>query len=105
MRPLEDPYELLGLPKGVTQADVRKAHRELARRYHPDANPQDLEAEERFKQIQQAYAVLSDPENGGNTTEVPTQTPGEGLALTPAEALADLARVLPANPREVLPSP
>jgi DnaJ-class molecular chaperone len=56
-----DLYKLLGLSKEATQDDIRKAHRRLVRRYHPDANPEDPRAEERFKEVQQAYEVLSNP--------------------------------------------
>jgi molecular chaperone DnaJ len=58
----EDFYELLGLSTDASQDDIQKAHRKLARQEHPDANPEDPQAQERFKQIQQAYEVLSDPE-------------------------------------------
>jgi molecular chaperone DnaJ len=55
-------YKLLELSRVASQDDIRKAHRKLARKHHPDANPEDPRAEERFKQIQQAYEVLSNPE-------------------------------------------
>ena len=55
----KDPYKVLGLSRGASQEDIRKAHRKLVRQYHPDANPEDPRAEERFKDIQQAYEVLS----------------------------------------------
>jgi molecular chaperone DnaJ len=58
----EDLYELLGLSRAASQDDIQKAHRKLARQEHPDANPEDPHAEERFKQIQHAYEVLSNPE-------------------------------------------
>ena len=59
--PIKDPYGLLGVSKGATVDEVRKAYRRLARKHHPDANPNDPTAEERFKEIQQAYEVLSNP--------------------------------------------
>ena len=59
MQTTKDLYKILGLPRGASQDDIRKAHRKLVRKYHPDANPQDPRAEERFKQVQQAYEVLS----------------------------------------------
>jgi curved DNA-binding protein CbpA len=59
--PIRDPYSLLGVSRGATVDEVRKAYRRLAREHHPDANPNDPAAEERFKEIQQAYEVLSNP--------------------------------------------
>jgi len=57
-----DLYKLLGLPREASQDDIRKAHRKLVRKHHPDANLGDRSSEEHFKQIQRAYEVLSNPE-------------------------------------------
>ena len=62
MRTTTDLYKLLGVPREATHDDIRKAHRELVRRYHPDANPGGHSNEEHFKEVQRAYDVLSDPE-------------------------------------------
>ena len=56
----QDYYELLGVPRKATAKDIRSAFRKLARKYHPDLNPGDKSAEEKFKQLQEAYDVLSD---------------------------------------------
>ena len=57
-----DYYEVLGVDKNVSEADLKKAYRKVAKKYHPDTNPGDAEAEEKFKEAAEAYAVLSDPE-------------------------------------------
>src|SRR5512140_3520124 len=57
----KDYYGALGVKKSASTEDIRKAFRKLARRYHPDVNPGDKAAEERFKQISEANDVLSDP--------------------------------------------
>jgi len=57
----QDYYELLGVPRKATLKEIRQVYRKLARKYHPDLNPGDKSAEEKFKQIQEAYDVLSDP--------------------------------------------
>jgi DnaJ-class molecular chaperone len=57
-----DPYELLGVSRQASADDVRRAYRGLVRKHHPDANPDDPRAEERFKELYQAYEILSNPE-------------------------------------------
>jgi curved DNA-binding protein len=58
----KDYYQVLGLSKGATADEIKKAFRKMAVKYHPDKNPGDKGAEEKFKEINEAYAVLSDPE-------------------------------------------
>jgi curved DNA-binding protein len=57
-----DYYDVLGLSKNASEADIKSAFRKQARKYHPDVNPNDKTAEEKFKEINEAYEVLSDPE-------------------------------------------
>jgi molecular chaperone DnaJ len=59
---MADFYDTLGVKKGASEEEIKKAYRKLARKWHPDANPGDEQAEERFKEIQEAYSVLSDPD-------------------------------------------
>src|SRR5207248_8084638 len=56
----KDYYKVLGVPKNASASEIKKAYRKLAQRDHPDANPGDKEAEERFKEISAAYDVLGD---------------------------------------------
>ena len=82
--PREDLYKTLGVDKKATPEELKKAHRKLVRQYHPDRNPGDTQAEERFKQVQAAYDVLSDPDKrkqydrGGPTSMFGGGQPGGG---------------------------
>jgi molecular chaperone DnaJ len=62
MPAVRDPYQTLGVDRKASDEEIKKAYRKLARQYHPDRNAGDKAAEERFKEVQEAYSILSDPE-------------------------------------------
>ena len=73
-----DLYKVLEVSKEASQDEIRRSYRRLARKYHPDANPGDKKAEDRFKEIQHAYEVLSKPEKRREYDEGPRTFFGSG---------------------------
>lgn len=71
-----DYYDVLGVPRGAAESDIKKAFRQLAMQYHPDRNQGNKQAEERFKEAQEAYAVLSDSERRAQYDRFGTAQPG-----------------------------
>ncbi len=59
---MKNLYSVLGVSRSATEDEIKKAYRKLSKKYHPDVNPGDKEAEERFKEVSEAYATLEDPE-------------------------------------------
>ena len=62
----KDYYNILGVDKNASESEIKKSYRKLSKEYHPDLNPNNKEAEEKFKDIAEAYSVLSDPEKRSN---------------------------------------
>jgi len=79
----QDYYELLGVARKASAKDIRAAYRKLARKYHPDLNPGDKSAEEKFKQIQEAYEILSDTKKRQTYDQFGFNVPGPGGAPPP----------------------
>src|SRR4051812_38029480 len=83
----KDYYDILGVPRSATPEQIKKEYRNLSRKYHPDVNPGDKSGEEKFKELNEAYDVLSDPEKrkkydqlGANWREGADFTPPPGSA-------------------------
>ena len=74
----KDFYKVLGVSKEVSDADLKKTYRKLARQYHPDSKPGDAAAEAKFKEISEAYAVLSDPEQRAEYDQIRAMGSGAG---------------------------
>src|SRR5919107_1294233 len=81
-----DLYKVLEVSKEASQDEIRRSYRRLARKYHPDANPGDKKAEDRFKEIQHAYEILSKPEKRREYDEGPRTFFGSGGTGQPGEA-------------------
>src|SRR3712207_1685470 len=75
----KDYYEILGIEKGASEPDIKRAFKKLALKYHPDRNPDNKEAEEKFKEINEAYQVLSDPEKKARYDQYGTADFGAGF--------------------------
>ena len=60
---MKEYYSILGLNEGATADEVKKAYRKMSKKYHPDLNPNNKEAEEKFKQISEAYGILTGKQN------------------------------------------
>ncbi|TPX01079.1 J domain-containing protein, partial [Schumannella luteola] len=71
---------MLGVSKDVSEAELKKVYRKLARQYHPDSNPGDAAAEARFKEISEAYAVLADPQERAEYDQI--RAMGTGARFT-----------------------
>lgn len=77
----KDFYKVLGVSKDVSEAELKKVYRKLARQFHPDSNPDDAAAEARFKEISEAYTVLSDPAERAEYDQI--RAMGSGARFTP----------------------
>lgn len=87
---MKDYYRILGVDPSSSEEEIRRAYRKLALRFHPDRNPQDPSAEERFKEVNEAYGVLGDPRK--RAAYDGQRGPQEGLEFTQEEILQDLFR-------------
>lgn len=81
-----DFYEILGLPRTATQDDIRAAHRKLVRKFHPDANKHDPQADKKFQEVQEAYDTLSDPPKRRQYDQFGGRQPGPDPAWRPRHA-------------------
>src|SRR5262249_49051917 len=82
----KDFYQVLGVSDTATQAEIKKAYRRLAKQYHPDANPNNTQAAERFKEISEAHSILSDADKRKHYDQMRKLGAVDGFARRPAGA-------------------
>ena len=98
-----DYYQILDVAKGASEADIKKAYRRLAMKYHPDRNPDDKEAEERFKEAKEAYEILTDAQKRaaydqfGHAGVDPSAGGAAGAGATARRGPRPYAQVIPAR--------
>src|SRR5262249_51903089 len=73
-----DPYEVLGLSKSASADEIQKAYRKLSKKYHPDRNPGDKQADASYKEVQEAYGILGDPTKKANYDQFGFAGPQQG---------------------------
>ena len=94
-----DYYQTLGVSKTASADEIKKAYRKLAVKYHPDKNPGDKSAEEKFKQVSEAYDVLSDPKKRKQYDQQGSSTDSYGQIN---ESLIDIQNIMRKNINEVV---
>ncbi|PYQ17255.1 MAG: hypothetical protein DMF79_17730 [Acidobacteria bacterium] len=107
----KDYYKILGVAKGATEKEIKAAYRKLARKHHPDMNQGNPKAEARFKEIGEAYEVLSDPEKrkrydalGANWNSFRNAPPGAGAWPGGGEVRVDFGDSGPSSAERALPA-
>ena len=100
-----DYYVELGVPKAATPSEIRQAFKALARRYHPDRNPDDISTQERFQRITEAYEVLSDPEKRQQYDRLGPLYQLDKAPPTADETVASPSEFVPSVPPTDVPSP
>ena len=95
-----DYYEVLGVPKTADDATIKKAYRTLAKKYHPDANPGDAEAEKKFKEASEAYSILSDPEK--RKEAIDTRNDADSMVFQTEKALEEVGDKIDANDKSAV---
>src|SRR5689334_23644338 len=73
-----DPYDVLGVSKSASAEEIQKAYRKLSKKYHPDRNPGDKQADASYKEVQEAYSILSDPTKKANYDQFGFAGPPQG---------------------------
>ena len=94
---MRDPYEVLGIQRGASEDEIKKAYRAKCKRWHPDLNPNDPTAEEHFKEVQAAYDAITKGETGPQMAAIPMAATVSRAMAAPSRATASRTTGLTAS--------